>query len=336
VLDTATNTVTETVPVDSAPFGVAITPDGSRAYISTDSYFGGKVLVIAIDRAPALTGTPAAGIVGQPYRHAFTVTGQPAPTAAVTAGALPGGLDLSPAGVLSGTPTAVGTSTFTITATNEFGTATHTVTLTVAAAPAAPTFTDAGPAQLNGIAGTGFTHTFAVAGNPAPTVAVTAGTLPDGLTLSPDGVLSGTPTAAGASTFTITASNGVGNPATLDVTVTVAPASAAPMFTDAGPVSLNTVAGKALSREFTVTGNPAPTISVLDASTLPPGMSFTDGTLSGTPTTAGTYTFTVVASNGVGPDLTLDVTVVVTAGSVTPEPSVTGSLGSLGSAPWTS
>ena len=49
-------------------------------------------------------------------------------------------------------------------------------------------------------------------GNPAPTYAVTAGTLPAGLTLNTTtGVISGTPTTAGAYSFTVTATNSAGS-----------------------------------------------------------------------------------------------------------------------------
>ncbi|WQB72144.1 putative Ig domain-containing protein (plasmid) [Prescottella equi] len=73
--------------------------------------------------APALTGTPPAATVGQPYSHTFTVTGYPAPTVALTAGTLPDGLTLTPSGVLSGTPTTGGRFEFTLTASNGVGAA---------------------------------------------------------------------------------------------------------------------------------------------------------------------------------------------------------------------
>ena len=34
VIDTATNTVTATVPVGSYPIGVAVTPDGTKVYVA--------------------------------------------------------------------------------------------------------------------------------------------------------------------------------------------------------------------------------------------------------------------------------------------------------------
>ncbi|WP_084721915.1 putative Ig domain-containing protein [Rhodococcus marinonascens] len=61
--------------------------------------------------------------------------------------------------------------------------------------------------------------------NPAPTVAVTDGVLPSGVTLSEQGVFSGTSTTGGAHTFTVTASSGIGDDAVLEVTVDITPAT---------------------------------------------------------------------------------------------------------------
>ena len=117
VIDTATNTVIGSpITVGSGPRGMAITPDGAFAYVT--NFAGNTVSVIAIDTAPAVTGTPPAGDVGQPYTFTFTVTGSPTPTTAVTAGTLPPGLALSSTGDLSGTPTAAGSYTFTVSAAN--------------------------------------------------------------------------------------------------------------------------------------------------------------------------------------------------------------------------
>lgn len=126
------------IPIGSAPLGVAISPDGGRAYLTDRT--GNTVSVITIEIAPTLTGAPSAGVVGQPYRHTFTVTGQPTPvTVTLTAGTLPPGLTLSEAGVLSGTPTEAGPFTFTASADNGVGTpAALAVTLTVTAASEPP------------------------------------------------------------------------------------------------------------------------------------------------------------------------------------------------------
>lgn len=137
VINTSDNTVTAIdLPVGGSPAGIAITPDGLRAYVT--NHGSTTVSVITIDIAPTLTGVPPAGVVGQPYTHAFTVTGQPAPT--VTAvGALPAGLTLTEAGVLSGTPTEAGTFAVAFTASNGIGIpATLDTTLTINETPEPP------------------------------------------------------------------------------------------------------------------------------------------------------------------------------------------------------
>lgn len=87
--------------------------------------------------------------------------------------------------------------------------------------PAAPVFTDTEPVTLDAVAGTPFTREFTVTGSPTPVVTVTdPAKLPAGMTFT-EGVLSGTPTVAGAHTFTLEAANGVDPDATLTVTVNV-------------------------------------------------------------------------------------------------------------------
>lgn len=70
--------------------------------------------------SPAITsGSPTAATAGTPYSFGITSSGTPSPTYSVTSGALPAGLTLNGVtGVISGTPTTHGNSTFTVTATN--------------------------------------------------------------------------------------------------------------------------------------------------------------------------------------------------------------------------
>jgi uncharacterized delta-60 repeat protein len=77
------------------------------------------------------------------------------------------------------------------------------------------------PGLVNLITSTSYSHTFTATGYPAPTFTVTSGTLPSGLTLSPSGVLSGTIFSGGLHNITVTASNGVGSPATQSFTIRV-------------------------------------------------------------------------------------------------------------------
>jgi hypothetical protein len=65
---------------------------------------------------------PPGGTVGVAYSQPITASGGAVPyTFTVTSGTLPDGLTLTPAGVLSGTPTTNGTFTFTVRATDASG-----------------------------------------------------------------------------------------------------------------------------------------------------------------------------------------------------------------------
>ena len=94
-------------------------------------------------------------------------------------------------------------------------------------------------------------------GSPTPTITET-GTLPAGLTFTDDGkgtaLIQGTPTAAGTTTLTITAHNGIGTDATQTVTIVV---GQAPAFTSAS--SATAQLSTPFSYTVTTSGYPAPT-----------------------------------------------------------------------------
>lgn len=162
----------------------------------------------------------------------------------------------------------------------------------------APVFTaDAPPAVVS--AGVAFSYQFAATGFPEPTFAVTAGALPDGVTLSESGLLSGTVLTGGVSTFTVTASNDVA-PDAVGASHTLS-ATEAPVFTaDAPPTTVT--AGVAISYQFAATGYPAPTFEV-SAGALPDGLALSaSGLLTGTLEPGVSSAFTVTASNDVAPD----------------------------------
>ena len=119
----------------------------------------------------------------------------------MNAGSLPPGITLSAAGVLAGTPTTAGSFTFSVNVIDKNnGIATTSITLVVAAG-----LTLSFPAPPSGVVGTAYTDTLTATGGTTPySWSVSAGTLPAGITLNAStGVLSGTPTAAGTSSFTI-------------------------------------------------------------------------------------------------------------------------------------
>ena len=80
-----------------------------------------------------------------------------------------------------------------------------------------------------GVVGKAYSYALTLVGTPSePTVSVTAGALPAGLTLSTEGIIAGTPTTEGAFTFTVTASNGVADDVTKDFTIVVNAAAITP------------------------------------------------------------------------------------------------------------
>jgi|GEM_PF-1347325 len=153
IFDTATNQlVGAPIPGGSHPHAIAISPDGALVYIVNQ---GGDdtVTVLNATAQPLITsGTPPNPQAGMPYTFTITARARPAATFTITAGALPAGLVLNSAtGAIMGTPTTVGTSTFTVTASNGVGTdATATYTITTVAVLAA-TGVDAVPAVAGGI-----------------------------------------------------------------------------------------------------------------------------------------------------------------------------------------
>jgi len=100
------------------------------------------------------------------------------------------------------------------------------------------------------------------------------------------------------------------------------PAPVAPTFTADSPPTTATV-GTAYSYTFTASGTPSPTFAV-NSGTLPGGLALnsTTGILSGTPTTAGPFTFTVSASNGTTPNA-VSPSITITVSAALPGPSRT-------------
>ena len=77
--------------------------------------------------------------------------------------------------------------------------------------------------------------------------------------------------------------------------------------------------GEAYSQTLAATGTTPITWTLDSGSSLPAGLTLSDGTISGTPTTTGTFTFTVKAANSAGDD-TKKLTIVIQAASVGPNP----------------
>jgi large repetitive protein len=300
-----TLTGTPTV-VGSFTFSVTATDvngqTGSRSY----------TLAIA---APTLALTPASGAFNIAYggsvSQTFTASGGNGPYSYIVSGSLPAGVTLDGVtGALSGNTIAVGNYAFTITATDS-GTsgagAPFSVARNFTLEVAAPTLAIT-PASLPGATvGNGYSSSLSASGGADPySFAVTAGALPAGLGLSPSGTLSGTPAAGGSFTFTVTASDGSPAPGPFIASQTYTLVIAAPILT-LPPTSLpGGQRGNAYSATLNpATGGTAPFSYAVTGGALPAGVTLSSsGTLSGTPTSYGSFAFIVTAtdsSTGTGP-----------------------------------
>jgi hypothetical protein len=203
-----------------------------------------------------------------------------------------------------------GTHTITVRATDNCGATTDaSFTLTVTC----PTIT-VGPTTLpNGTAGLAygpvlFTQTN---GNGAITWSVSSNNLPGGLMLdSSSGVLSGAPTAFGAFTITVRATDANACFGERTYSLTINPPCGAITLT---PSSLpNGFVGTAYSAMFGAGGGNGSYTFAVSAGTQPAGLALSSGgALTGTPTTQGTYNFTVKATDGSGCTGTQSYTVIV-------------------------
>ena len=237
-----------------------------------------------------------AGTVGASYGQTLTASGGTAPyTFAVTTGSLPSGLTLSTGGALTGTPTATGTFNFTVTATDNGG---CTGSRAYSIAISCPTITLSPTTLPGGTVGASYGQAITASGGTSPyTFAVTAGALPGGLTLSSGGTLSGTPTVAGTFNFTVTATDNRGCAGARSYSVVIDPASCPTITVSPATLPSGTV-GDAYGQTITASGGASPYAFAVTTGALPGGLTLTaGGVLAGTPTAAGTFNFTVTATD---------------------------------------
>ena len=275
-------------PVNTGTFSIVLT---ATNITGSDS----RTISLTVQAPPPVITSPASvsGRVGTAFSFNVVASNSPSSYAATN---LPAGLAInSGTGAITGTPTADGTSSVQLTATNSSGSVSQPLVIVINPPLNAPVY--AGTLSPSGTQGTAFSFTPAFGTVTAPYAL--AGTLPTGLAFTAaTGVVAGTPTQTGSFPVVLSATN-AGGTSSVRLTFVVNAAATAPVITSSSIVPSARV-GTAFSFQLTSSGTPAATS--YGASTLPAGLSLAAGTglITGTPTAFGSFDISVSATNSVG------------------------------------
>ncbi|MBI5003692.1 putative Ig domain-containing protein [Candidatus Kaiserbacteria bacterium] len=264
--------------------------------------------------APVISPNLVNATIDTTYSRAIGVTGGLAPfTWSIASGSLPDGLSLNTStGVISGTPTVTGTSDFTVQVIDSNAAVdTHSFSLLVNSTPVITS-----TSLVGGHVNTLYYQTLQKSGGTLPvTWSVISGSLPPGMQLT-GGVVAGIPTQVGTSTFTVqlTDANGATATQALVLVIDYVPPVIITPTLHPGQVDIayHSIYGSVYDT-VRVSGGSLPLIWSIISGSFPDGLSLdpSNGLVSGTPTTAGTYHFTVqVTDNDVASDtqeVTLDI-----------------------------
>ena len=282
VIDATTGTISGS-PTAPGTFNVVVKVNDSNTASATTSASLTIAPVLALATSPLPNGQVGIAFAST----ALSFSGGTAPYTWSATG-LPPGITIEPtSGVLSGTPTTAGTYAAVVTvvdASQASSSANYSIAIT-------PAVTVAGPATLPvgqvGVAYPG--ATMSAAGGTAPFRWSATG-LAAGLVIDPaTGVVSGSPTASGTFTVQATVTDTRGSVATRSYTLTVnAPLAMTPLTMPAGRVGIAYA-----TTTFSATGGSAP--YTWSATGLPAGLviNASTGAVTGTPTTAGSFTAVV-------------------------------------------
>lgn len=246
-----------------------------------------------------LTGTAGNGQVGAAYSAQFGATGG-APPYTFSATGLPAGVSLNGSS-LSGTPTADGTFNLSVTVTDS-AKATATGSFTVVIAPLTLVITTA--ALPEGAVNATYNASLAATGG-VPPLTWSIGAAPDGLTGSTGGALNGTPGLAGFFTIVATVTDSKGNTASKSFPLTIA----APPLVITTAALPGATAGAAYSAAVAATGGVPP--YTWSAAGLPAGVSFSNGSFSGSFAQPGTINLPVTVTDSAGSTTTRSYTVAI-------------------------
>ncbi|MES2734428.1 MAG: IPT/TIG domain-containing protein [Bacteroidota bacterium] len=291
-----------TVTAATATSLTVTVPSGTSGSVAISVTVGGFTATSATNFTiicPTITLLPTTALSttqNVAYSQQISAIGGTKPYAfSLTTGNLPAGITLSAAGVLSGTPTVLGSFTFSIQAKDANlcqGSQTYTLTVTSATVPL-PTITS-------------FTPTLGAVG----TMVTITGTNFNTILANNEvrfGTTAATVTAATATSLTVTVPSGVSGSVAISVTVGGFTATSATNFTVNSPCPTITLAPATLpnatqntpyNQPITASGGALPYTFFVTTGNLPAGIVLSEsGEVSGTSTVTGSFTFSIQATD---------------------------------------
>ncbi|MGA3201631.1 MAG: putative Ig domain-containing protein [Bryobacteraceae bacterium] len=309
--------------LSSTPSGTVIagvpTAVGTYQFIleATDNFgdAGTAVLSISIVSGVAITTTALPnGVVGQVYNVQLTCAACTGYTWSISSGTLPPVLSISPSGDITGTPTTVGTFTFSVSLSSTsppISTVTQPLSITInpplEITPATLPVATVNVPYSTTILGTG--------GSPPYTWSFTS-TANAGLKInSSSGVISGTPTVGGQYTLGVMLADSGG----LSVTRLFILYVASTLSVTTTSLANGTVGTVYPTQTLAATGGQQPYVWSVPPAALPPGLLLNakPGTITGTPTSAGTYPFTMTVTDTLGNIASASLSITVAGSNVT-------------------
>jgi hypothetical protein len=259
-------------------------------------------VAVAPSSLAVTTSSLASGKVGVSYSATLQASGGTTPYSwSIVSGQLPPGLGLATSGQISGSPSTGGQYSFTVKVQDSSSTPqTATAQLSINVLGSLTVTTTSLP---NGTLNTPYSATLTAGGGTAPyTWSVASGALPPGLSLASNGQISGTPTTAGQSNFSVKVVDSSASPQTASgsFTITVVSSSSA-LAIQTSALAGGTV-GASYSASLQASGGTTPYSWSIASGQLPPGLSLAaSGQISGTPSTSGSYSFTVKVTDSSSP-----------------------------------
>ncbi len=289
--------------ISGSPTAATVSNFTVQASDGTETATQALSITVTVPPLTILTTSLAGGIVNVNYTQTLSASGGTGTyTWSITTGTLPAGLTLAAStGVIAGTPTTMGTSTFTVQVQDSTST-TVSKMLSIAVTNPPPQLSVLTTTLAGGTIGVAYPAATlqASGGTPPYTWSILSGTLPVGMSLNAQGIISGTPTTGGTFDFAVQVTDSTGMTATsssftptLSIAI-VAPAGAPACLPPTIGVGSNSnpLVVSASSNCSDSAGLASTTINWGDGSA---ALSGTSG--SHTYASAGTYTITVTATD---------------------------------------